>query len=165
MKSILDTWKAFIKAQEVFINQYAEPFSISYTKTDNENFLHFDIEEKNPLNSIDRIIHEAFPEVNDDEINLIAGYLHYDSSLSPQISEEIIAEAEANYLELDNKPCFSGTIKEKSNAFRWLKEEIAIKKLRMVNTSQHLVKSRKSIQQLKLNLSSQDFPKFVVFSE
>lgn len=128
--SVVNTWKAFIKAQEVFINQYAEPFSISYTKTDNENFLHFDIEEKNPLNSIGRIIRKAFPGVHDEEINLRAGYLHYDSSLSPQISEELMAEAEANYLELDKKPCFSGTIKEKSNAFLWLRDEIGINKIR-----------------------------------
>lgn len=124
--SIINTWKAFIQAQEVFINQYAEPFTITFRKTENDGLLQFDIEKKNPLNAVGQIINQAFPQIIDDDIKLNAGYLLYDSTLSPQINDDLLAEADANYLEFDPTPCFTGFVKEKSDAFHWIKEDIGI---------------------------------------
>lgn len=33
--STINSWKEFIKAQEIFFNQYSEPFAIGFKKSDN----------------------------------------------------------------------------------------------------------------------------------
>ena len=120
--STINSWKAFIKAQEIFVNQYAEPFFISYTKLDKEGFAHFEIIQQNPLTGIIPILEKSFPGILEDDIKIRDGYLLYDSTLSPKQSNELKEVAEANYFEFDFKPCFSGFVRIKENPYKWIED-------------------------------------------
>jgi hypothetical protein len=50
--STINSWKAFIKAQEIFVNQYSEPFAIEFKKTDKAGLAHFTIEQRSPLSNM-----------------------------------------------------------------------------------------------------------------
>ena len=82
--STINSWKAFIKAQEIFVNQYSEPFAIEFKKTDKTGLAHFTIEQRNPLSSIIHSLEKSFPGILQNDINIKDGYLLYDSSRSPQ---------------------------------------------------------------------------------
>lgn len=116
----LKVWKSFVKAQEIFINQYAEPFSIKFQKTDKLGLTHFTIEQKTPLSNIIHSLEKSFPGILQNDINIKDGYLLYDSSRSPQNTDELKEVADANYFEFDYKPCFSGHVSLKENPYKWL---------------------------------------------
>lgn len=118
--STINSWKAFIKAQEIFVNQYSEPFAIEFKKTDKTGLAHFTIEQRNPLSSIIHSLEKSFPGILQNDINIKDGYLLYDSSRSPQHTDELKEVADANYFEFDYKPCFSGHVSLKENPYKWL---------------------------------------------
>ncbi len=120
--STINSWKAFIKAQEVFVNQYSEPFIIEYKKSDKEGIAHFVIQQKNPLSNILSYLERSFPGIIENDIKIKDGYLLYDSSRTPQHKEELKEIADANYFEFDYKPCFSGYVSLKENPYKWLEE-------------------------------------------
>jgi superfamily I DNA and/or RNA helicase len=119
-KSTINSWKAFIKAQEVFVNQYSEPFTIVFKKTDKEGLTHFEITQTDPLLNIFHSLLKSFPGISKEDINIKDGYLLYDSSSTPQHTNELKEIADANYFEFDYKPCFSGHVSLKENPFKWL---------------------------------------------
>lgn len=118
--STINSWKAFIKAQEVFINQYSESFSIEFKKKDKTGLAHFTIEQKNPLSNVIYSLQKSFPGILQNDINIKDGYLLYDSSRIPQYTDELKEVADANYFEFDYKPCFSGHVSLKENPYKWL---------------------------------------------
>lgn len=120
--STINSWKAFIKAQEIFVNQYSEPFTIEFNKKDKTGAAHFKIEQKPPLSNITHSLEKSFPGILQNDINIKDGYLLYDSSRSPQHTEELKEVADANYFEFDYKPCFSGHVSLKENPYKWLAE-------------------------------------------
>ncbi len=118
--STIDSWKAYIKAQEIFVNQYSEPYTIEFEKTDKSGLANFVIEQRNPLSNIMHSLEKSFPGILQNDINIKAGYLLYDSSKIPQHIDELREVADANYFEVDNKPCFSGHVILKDNPYKWL---------------------------------------------
>jgi superfamily I DNA and/or RNA helicase len=120
--SIINTWKAFIKAQEIFVNQYSEPFSIVFRKLDRSGIAIFQVEQKDPLASVLPSLEMAFPGITQRDINLKDGYLLYDSTKVPVDIPELEESVAANYFEFGYKPCFSGYIYYKTNPYKWLEE-------------------------------------------
>lgn len=120
--SIIKTWKAFIKAQEIFVNQYSEPFSIAFRKFDRNGVAIFQVEQKDPLASILPSLQQAFPGIAQSDINLKEGYLLYDSTKVPVNVPELNESVAANYFEFSYKPCFSGYVYYKNNPFKWLED-------------------------------------------
>lgn len=118
--STINSWKAFIKAQEIFVKQYSEPFAIEFKKTDKAGLAHFTIEQRSPLSNIIHSLERSFPGILQNDIIIKDGYLLYDSSRSPQHTDELKEVAEANYFEFDYKPCFSGHVSLKENPYKWL---------------------------------------------
>lgn len=120
--STIDSWKAFIKAQEIFVNQYAEPFSIKYSKTDREALAHFTIEQKDPLLNIIPSLKKSFPGILEEDINVKEGYLLYDSTKIPAHLDELKETLETNYFDFNYKPCFSGYVKLEEDPYKWLEK-------------------------------------------
>nr|MBP7185120.1 hypothetical protein [Saprospiraceae bacterium] len=120
--STINSWKAFIKAQEIFVNQYSEPFTIEFEKTDKNGLANFTIEQRSPLSNIINPLEKSFPGILQNDININDGYLLYDSSKSPQYMDELKEVADANYFEFDRNPCFSGHVSIKGNPYNWLVE-------------------------------------------
>ena len=118
--STINSWRAFIKAQEIYINQYSEPFAIEFKKTDKAGLAHFTIEQKSPLSNIIHSLERSFPGILQNDINIKDGYLLYDSSRSPQHTDELKEAADANFFEFDYKPFFSGHVSLKENPYKWL---------------------------------------------
>jgi DNA polymerase alpha-associated DNA helicase A len=93
--STINSWKTFIKAQEIFVNQYSEPFAIEFKKTDKAGLAHFTIEQKNPLSNIIHSLERSFQGISNIDINIKDGYLLYDSSKIPKYINELKAIADA----------------------------------------------------------------------
>ena len=150
--STIKSWKAFIKAQEIFINQYSEPFVIEFKKMDKAGLANFTIEEKNPLSNIIHSLEKSFPGLLQNEINIKDGYLLYDSSKIPQHTDELKEVADANYFEFDYKPCFSGFVTLKENPYKWLadiNEQQPNKEGQIVATFSDIKRIDDKIQSLK----------------
>jgi DNA polymerase alpha-associated DNA helicase A len=118
--SVVKTWKAFIKAQEIFINQYSEPFSIVFKGDDRNGLRRFEIQQKHPLTDILPFLKKSFPGIIEHDVNLEKGYLLYDSNRTPINTAELDDFARSNYFEFDYRPCFTGTVGFKVDPFKWL---------------------------------------------
>lgn len=122
----INTWKAFIDAQEIMTNQYSAPFEVAFTKIDKESNLHFTLVENNFYISILQHIKTAFPKIKDTQINFEKKFFQY--NLADEIDDKAQAKLEsyaaANYFDFLPKPCITGSVSLRQSPYQKISKRL-----------------------------------------
>lgn len=114
--SSIESWRTFVKAQEIFIQQITEPFNIVFSQTGEEGICHFKIQDNIQLQPVRYVLKRIFRGIIDNDIHTNEGYILYDANKVPKFSPSRQQAAALNHFEVDLKPIYSGIIRAKSNA-------------------------------------------------
>jgi len=120
--SIIDTWKAYVKAQEALTSQYSEPFNIKAVNDSDTDPTRFEIEQLDPVNVIYPELKRVFRGIKKEDIKIEKGYFLHDAEQPVGKTAYLKEFAEANYFEFSPKPCFSGEVEFNEPPFSWVEE-------------------------------------------
>jgi len=148
--SAIESWKAFIKAQEIFINQYAEPFQIVFKKSEKDGNTHFEIIPKHPFSRFWPTLKNGFIGIEESDVYLKEGYILYDADKSPKNAEMLREGAAANYFDIDLKACFSGYFLSTGKPYDWIFRILGSEK---TGSPDHFFATFDQIQQIDNELS------------
>jgi DNA polymerase alpha-associated DNA helicase A len=123
MQSV-EVWKANVKAQEILIDQYSEPFEIQFKSGDSDKDVRFNVITPDPRDTISNELREAFPGINMSDVHIDEGYLLYDSQRQPIQIAKLKEFAESNYFDFSEDPCFSGRVILQDTSFNFLDKAI-----------------------------------------
>lgn len=88
---MIEIWKAYVEAQEIIANQYAQPLDIKHVRNIGENqavFEHID----RTYESLNKKIQSTFPGIKVEDLKLDERYFLYPTELQEQLSEEQLKE-------------------------------------------------------------------------
>ena len=120
--SIIDIWKAYVKAKDALTKQYSEPFKIKFVNIDNAGVGQFQIQQIDPLNKILPKLKKVFPGITTEDVYLEQGYLLHDAEQPVNDTQHLKEFAEANYYDFSPKPCFSGEVCLNEPPYSWIKK-------------------------------------------
>lgn len=127
---MIEIWKAYVEAQEIIANQYAQPLDIRHVRNIDENQAVFEHIEK-PYESLTKKIQSTFPGINFEDLNLDEGYFLYSTELQEQLSEEQLKEfidsSRAKGFDFSPNPVVGGRVKLQYNPYRQVERELDIR--------------------------------------
>lgn len=126
---MIEIWKAYVEAQEIIANQYAQPLTLKYKQNTGENravFEHID----EPYESLIDKIQLAFPGIDFGDLKLDEGYFLYptekNETLSTEKLTEFIDSSRALGFDFPSNPVVDGLVRLKFNPFKEVKKDLGI---------------------------------------